>query len=131
MKKVASIVFSGLLLLSAGAWAKSDQQLLSEARQNTVKVEQVKDLKDETAVSLTGTLVKHLNQDHYEFNDGTGLILLDIDKDLWTVAAIQAGDQVHVLGEVDTHSYKPTNIDVFYIEKLPATEQKAAVAENK
>jgi len=45
-------------------------------------------LKDETAVTLKGTLLKHLNEDHYEFSDGTGVILLDIDDDLWKASRV-------------------------------------------
>ena len=75
-------------------------------------------LKDETAVTLKGTLLKHLNEDHYEFSDGTGVILLDIDDDLWKASNIKAGDKVQVVGEVDTHRYKPTDIEVVKIEKV-------------
>jgi uncharacterized protein (TIGR00156 family) len=46
-------------------------------------------LKDETAVTLKGTLLKHLNEDHYEFSDGTGVILLDIDDDLWKASILK------------------------------------------
>ena len=63
-------------------------------------------LKDETAVTLKGTLLKHLNEDNYEFSDGIGDILLDIDDDLWKASNIKAGDKVQVVGEVDTHRYK-------------------------
>lgn len=75
-------------------------------------------LKDETAVTLKGTLLKHLNEDHYEFSDGTWVILLDIDDDLWKASNIKAGDKVQVGGEVDTHRYKPTDIEVVKIEKV-------------
>ena len=74
--------------------------------------------KDETAVTLKATLLKHLNEDHYEFSDGTGGILLDIDDHLWKASNIKAGDKVQVVGEVDTHRYKPTDIEVVKIEKV-------------
>lgn len=120
MKKNIILALTAAAVLSINtAWAKDDAALLKEAAQKPVTVAEIKTLKDETAVSLKGTLVKHLNQDHYEFSDGTGLILLDIDDDLWKSSSIQAGDEVHVLGEVDTHRYKPTDIEVLKIEKLP------------
>ena len=53
-------------------------------------------LKDETAVTLKGILLKHLNEDNYEFSDGIGDILLDIDDDLWKASNIKAGDKVQV-----------------------------------
>ncbi len=89
-----------------------------EAAKNHVSVSAIAKLKDETAVTLKGTLLKHLNEDHYEFSDGTGVILLDIDDDLWKASNIKAGDKVQVVGEVDTHRYKPTDIEVVKIEKV-------------
>lgn len=113
------ILFTSSICTTVSTWAgKDDQIIIQEAASNQVKVAEVKNLKDETAVTLTGTLVKHLNQEHYEFNDGTGLILLEIDDDLWKSAGIQAGDKVTAIGEVDKHRYKPTDIEVVKIEKV-------------
>ena len=106
------------LSLVAGAWAKDDHIILQAAAKNHVSVSAIAKLKDETAVTLKGTLLKHLNEDHYEFSDGTGVILLDIDDDLWKASNIKAGDKVQVMGEVDTHRYKPTDIEVVKIEKV-------------
>lgn len=106
------------LSLAAGAWAKDDHIILQEAAKNHVSVSAIAKLKDETAVTLKGILLKHLNEDHYEFSDGTGVILLDIDDHLWKASNIKAGDKVQVVGEVDTHSYKPTDIEVVKIEKV-------------
>ena len=106
------------LSLAVGAWANDDHIIMQEAANNHVTVSAIANLKDETAVTLKGTLLKHLNEDHYEFSDGTGVILLDIDDDLWKVSNIKAGDKVQVVGEVDTHRYKPTDIEVVKIEKI-------------
>ncbi|MGP4882720.1 NirD/YgiW/YdeI family stress tolerance protein, partial [Klebsiella pneumoniae] len=35
-----------------------------------------------TGVTLTGTIVKHIAGDHYEFKDKTGSIVIDVDDDL-------------------------------------------------
>lgn len=113
---------SALLVLTAcistNIWANSDQVVLNQALKNPVAVERIKTLPDDTGVLLTGTLIKHLNQDYYEFSDETGLILLEIDDDLWKASQVRPGDKVQVLGEVDTHRYKPTNVDVLNIEKI-------------
>ena len=113
------ILFTSSIFTTVNTWAgKDDHIIIREAASNQVKVAEVKNLKDETAVTLTGILVKHLNQEHYEFNDGTGLILLEIDDDLWKSAGIQVGDKVTAIGEVDKHRYKPTDIEVVKIEKV-------------
>ena len=113
------ILFTSSICTTVNTWAgKDDHIILREAASNQVKVAEVKNLKDETAVTLTGILVKHLNQEHYEFNDGTGLILLEIDDDLWKSAGVQVGDKIIAIGEVDKHRYKPTDIEVVKIEKV-------------
>lgn len=50
--------------------------------------------KDEIVVILKGILLKYFNEDYYEFSDGIGDILLDIDDDLWKVFNIKVGDKV-------------------------------------
>ncbi|MFP6840995.1 MAG: NirD/YgiW/YdeI family stress tolerance protein [Acinetobacter sp.] len=118
-KMCMTLCLTGSLLATTSVWAgKDDHVILAEAAQKVVTVAEAKKLPDATAVTLTGTLLKHLNQEHYEFNDGTGLILLEIDDDLWKAAGLKAGDKVTAIGEVDTHRYKPTDIEVVKIEKV-------------
>lgn len=50
------------LSLAVGAWAKDDHIILQEAAKNHVSVSAIAKLKDETAVTLKGTLLKHLNE---------------------------------------------------------------------
>ena len=114
-----ALVLCGSLALSAHALAQQDvAQTIQQAEQQTVHVADIKHLANADAVQLTGTLVKHLNLDNYEFNDGTGLILLDINEKTWKAAGIHAGDQVHIDAEVAKHSYKPTGLHVTKIEKV-------------
>lgn len=117
-KSILMAMLASTVFMAPSVWAKSDAELMSLAEKNVVTVAQAKILGDESPVSLTGTLVKHLNRDHYEFDDGTGIILLEIDDDDWALAGVQVGDRVRVLGEVDTHSYKPADIEVLKITKV-------------
>ena len=50
------------LSLAADAWAKDDHIILQEAAKNHVSVSAIAKLKDETAVTLKSTLLKHLNE---------------------------------------------------------------------
>ena len=118
-KILQACLFSASLLSTVNTWAgQDDHVVLAQAAHNKVSVAEAKKLPDATAVTLTGTVLKHLNQEHYEFSDGTGLILLEIDDDLWKPAGLKLGDRVNVVGEVDTHRYKPTDIEVVKIEKI-------------
>ena len=120
MKKIALLaVIAGSLATSLSAWAgKDDHVIIQEAAKNMVTVQQVAKIKDETGVTLTGQITKHIKSDHYEFKDRSGIISLEIDDDLWHAAGLKVGDHVRVVGEVDTHRYKPTDIEVVKIEKI-------------
>lgn len=99
-------------------WAgKHDHVLVQEAAKNVVTVNQIAQLADETAVTLTGQITKHLRIDHYEFKDQSGTIGIEVDNDIWRKAGLKVGDHVRLVGEVDTHRYKPTDIEVIKIEK--------------
>lgn len=114
-----SVVLS-TAILTPTVWAKSDSAVLKEAKANVVTVAQAKKLKDETGVTLTGQIVRQLgaDSDDFELKDKTGSIVIDVDNDLWKPLALKAGDKVRVLGEVDTHREKPTDIDVIQIQRI-------------
>lgn len=107
------------VMFSTASWAgKSDQMIVNEAAQNTVTVAEAKQLADETAVTLSGVIVKRIRGDHFQLKDGSGSIDIDVDDDFWKPMGLKAGDQVKVMGKVDTQSGQSANIDVVKIEKL-------------
>lgn len=107
-----------LLAVSTSTWAgKTDHMLVQEAAKNVIAVNQVAKLADETGVTLTGQIVKHLQSDHYEFKDKSGSIGIEIDDDLWRQAGLKVGDHIRLIGEVDTHRHKATDIEVISVEK--------------
>lgn len=118
-KLIFSTSVVATVVLSSSAFAgKDDHLIVQEAAKNVVNVQQIAKLKDETGVTLTGQITKHVKSDHYEFKDTTGVINLEIDDDLWRAAGLKVGDHVRAVGEVDTHRYKPTDIEVVKIEKI-------------
>lgn len=107
-----------VMFSTASSAGKSDQMIVNEAAQNTVTVAEAKQLADETAVTLSGVIVKRIRGDHFQLKDGSGSIDIDVDDDFWKPMGLKAGDQVKVMGEVDTQSGQSANIDVVKIEKL-------------
>lgn len=117
-KTILSCGLAVLAGLSTFTWAgKDDHVIVQEAVKNIVSVAQATKLADETGVTLTGQITKHLRSDHYEFKDRSGTIGIEIDDDIWRKAGLKVGDHVRLVGEVDTHRYKPTDIEVIKIEK--------------
>lgn len=119
MKQMLWVIFISGVMFSTASWAgKSDQMIVNEAAQNMVTVAEAKQLADETAVTLSGVIVKRIRGDHFELKDGSGSIDIEVDDDFWKPMGLKADDQVKVMGEVDTQSGQSTNIDVVKIEKL-------------
>ncbi|MEN8291896.1 NirD/YgiW/YdeI family stress tolerance protein [Acinetobacter radioresistens] len=120
MIKIGKIIVTGLIsVLSTQIFADTnDQKLINAAIKNKVTVAQAIKAKDETAVTLTGKITRHIKSDHYEFKDSTGTINVEIDDDLATPSQLKPSTKVRIMGEVDTHRYKPTDIDVAKIEIL-------------
>lgn len=117
MKKSPFILTTILLAITANVWAgKSDKQIIDQAIKNQFTVAQAIQALDATAVTLSGTIVRHIQDDHFELKDSTGSIQVEIDQDLATVQQLSAGTKVKIMGEVDTHRIKPTDIDVVKIE---------------
>jgi uncharacterized protein (TIGR00156 family) len=118
--KTALWMMVGIGLFSNGVWAKSDQAILAEAKANVVTIAQAHKLKDETGVTLNAHVVRQLSKDsdEFEIKDKTGSIVIDVDDDDWKRLQLKAGDKVRVIGEVDTHRSKPTDIDVIQIQRV-------------
>ena len=60
-KQILAVLMTGLVV-SGGAWAKSDQALLAEAQKNKVSIAQAQKMPDETGVTLTGKIVRQLHR---------------------------------------------------------------------
>lgn len=59
MKQMLWVIFISGVMFSTTSWAgKSDQMIVNEAAQNAVTVAEAKQLADETAVTLSGVIVK-------------------------------------------------------------------------
>lgn len=120
MKKSPLLLSILLLGLTANVWAgKDDQVIIQEAAKNNITVAQALRANDEVAVTLTGTIVGQTKHEHYELKDSTGTIGIEVDDDLIDLKQLKSGTQVKVVGEVDTHRYKPTDIEVVKIEIIP------------
>jgi uncharacterized protein (TIGR00156 family) len=125
MKQMLLVIFISGSMFSTASWAgKSDQVIMTEAAQNMVTVAEAKQLPDETAVMLSGVIVRKTHKDHFELKDSSGKIGIEVDSDLWRPMGLKAGDKVKVMGEVDTHTGQATDIDVVQIAKMDNQSDK-------
>lgn len=105
--------------LSPSAWADADdQRIIQEAGKNVISISQVAKLPDEAGVTITGQIARHIKGDDYEVKDASGTIKVEIDDDISRALNLKVGDHIRVIGEVDTHRYKPTDIEAVKVEKV-------------
>ena len=124
-KMLLALFVTGSMLSTASVWAgKSDQVIMTEAAQNMVTVAEAKKLPDETAVTLSGVIVRKTQKDHFELKDSSGKIGMEVDSDLWRPMGVKAGDKVKVIGEVDTNTGQAADIDVVQIGKMENQSDK-------
>ena len=117
MKKTPLLLAIAVLVMTSNVWAgKDDHVIIQEAAKNKITIGQAIRANDETAVTLTGTIVRQIKPEHQELKDSTGTIGIEVDDDLIDLKKLKPGTKVKVVGEVDTHRYKPTDIEVVKIE---------------
>ena len=58
-------------------------------------------LADDTMVALTGKIEKQIKDDEYLFNDGTGTVVVEIDRHVWQGLTVGPEDIVEIYGELD------------------------------
>ncbi|GAA5113595.1 OB fold stress tolerance protein YgiW [Orbus sasakiae] len=80
--------------------------------QNITAAAQAKQMHDDSWVTLQGNIVQRLGDKMYLFRDSSGDINVKIKDKLWQGRSITPNDTIQITGEVDTHRYKPTDIEV-------------------
>ncbi len=73
--------------------------------------------KDDTNVILVGKIEKETGHNKYLFKDGTGSIILDIDKEDWRGTIVTPNDTVQIQGEIDKDLIGEPEVDVDTIIK--------------
>lgn len=96
--------------------AKAGITSTAGAGDNTVA--QVKNLPDDTYVTLTGYLIKQVGKDSYIFRDDTGEIRVEIEHKYFNSQEITSKDKIRITGEIDKEFSRPTEIEVKRLEVL-------------
>lgn len=71
---------------------------------------------DNTPASISGYIVKQIDEDTFIFKDSTGQIQIDVDDDAWNGLNVSAKNKVRIYGEVDKDDGR-TQIDIHRISK--------------
>ncbi|UHD17542.1 YgiW/YdeI family stress tolerance OB fold protein [Thiocapsa bogorovii] len=99
--RVLLIVSMVLLLLPAIATA---QFTGPNARGQDSTVEQARNARVDTYVTVTGNIVAHLREDYFTFRDSTGEIRVEIEPEVWRNREVGPDTTVRLLAEVDRNA---------------------------
>lgn len=69
-------------------------------------------MSDDTPVVLKGKIEKSLGNEKYQFNDGTGTIVVEIDDDEWNGLNVTPENTVQITGEIDKEMLATPSVDV-------------------
>ncbi len=115
MKKTVLLVSALALTLAFSAEARrgfGGGFVDANAQTNVTNVADVDNLRDETYVTLKGSISAQVGHEKYSFKDATGTIIVEIDDDDWRGVVVKPGDTVILEGEVDKHFMRPTEVEV-------------------
>lgn len=79
---------------------------------------QARQQRDDQPVVLRGTLAAKVGHERYRFTDASGDIEVEIDDDDIAGYRIGATTVVELHGTVDTHRFKPTDVDVDHVRVI-------------
>lgn len=126
MKKLLiAMVFMGLATSAQAQFTGSDvgmppQDLLISPFEIS-KVEAVRQMPDDTYVTVVGNIIQQQGRDRdkYLFQDETGEIIVEIDKKLWRNQPVSPETTVKILGELDQSRHQDrVKIEAVYLEVI-------------
>ncbi len=75
-------------------------------------------MRDDTPVTLRGTIEKRLGGEHYLFKDATGTITVEIDDDKWNGQNVTPDTPIEISGEIDK-DWTSLKVDVDVVRLIP------------
>ncbi|QLB20673.1 hypothetical protein A6B43_03615 [Vespertiliibacter pulmonis] len=118
MKKF--ILFTSVLTLSTisfanGGFQSQPQNVISQ-NMAIKDVNSALNAKDNTPVTLVGSIIKQIDDDEYLFKDNSGTIQIEVDKKAWNGQTITPQDTIEIRGKIDKDRSK-IEIEVYQVIK--------------
>lgn len=113
MNKFLAVLALGVSFAAAGnaVAQKAGGGFVGPSIASTTVAEALK-MSDDTPVILKGKIVKSLGGEKYEFSDGTGTIVADIDDKDWRGVTVTPENTVELRGEIDKDIMRAPEVDV-------------------
>jgi len=101
MKGLRTTAFVSVILLPLTISPVAAQFTGPTPSGNVMTVEQARSQPVDTYVLVTGSIVAHLREEYYTFQDETGDIRVEIPDNVWAGRPVGPENKVQLLGEVD------------------------------
>jgi uncharacterized protein (TIGR00156 family) len=118
MKKL--MLTLGLIAIIGGANAAFVGGGCDKAAKKDMQVDTVASLanmRDDARVVLVGNIIEQIKKDKYLFEDETGTIQIEIDREDWRGVDVSPTDTIKIFGELDKGIWKD-EIDVSRVKKV-------------
>lgn len=113
-----TLILAALLTASATAFAGFHENGQAGSRQTAVtRVADLRNLPDDSHVTLEGHIEKQVRREHYIFRDASGSIEVEIDDDIWRGLDISPNDKVRLTAEID-QDWRNTDVDVKSVTRI-------------
>lgn len=113
MKKFLAVLALALTFVAAGnAVANKAKGGFQGPSMASTSVAEALKMSDDTPVVLKGKIEKSLGGEKYQFNDGTGVIVVEIDDDEWNGVVVKPENTVELRGEIDKDMMQAPEVDV-------------------
>lgn len=113
MKKILAVLALTLTFIATGnAIAQKKNGGFQGPSSASATVADALKMSDDTPVVLRGKIEKSLGDEKYQFNDGTGIIIVEIDDDEWNGVVVKPENTVELRGEIDKDMMQTPEVDV-------------------
>lgn len=120
MLKRLIFIFLPLFALSASA------VVFNPPSQNKITYLSVRDVLqdpvEDSIVKLQGKITKKVAHEKYEFNDGTGSIIIEVDDKRFPAEQVTEFTKIEIIGEIDNKRNRKPEIEVKYMNVLGPIE---------
>ncbi|MFC3393805.1 YgiW/YdeI family stress tolerance OB fold protein [Brenneria rubrifaciens] len=87
------------------------------AQGSVTTVAKAKEMKDDSWVTLRGTIEQRIGDEDYLFRDESGTITVEIDDKYWNGQTVTPQDKVELQGELDK-GFNSSELDVKHLKKI-------------
>lgn len=103
MKKILALsILTGAILLSACQHNQPQSQIFgANLPSSSISVKQALSARDDSYVTVEGSIISQIDNDEYLFGDASGQIRVEIDQHIWRGQHVTPQHKLRLYGEID------------------------------